>query len=103
MATLLTTEQITTALRELPGWTHQGNAIVSDFALRDFSDALIFVNSVGATAEQENHHPDIDIRYSKVKMLLTSHDSGGITRRDVRMAKRISEIFAAIKRGDADV
>jgi 4a-hydroxytetrahydrobiopterin dehydratase len=50
------------------------------------------VNKVAGAAEAANHHPDIDIRYNKVTMALTSHDSGGVTQRDVKMAKRISEI-----------
>lgn len=53
-----------------------------------------FVNAVARLAEQANHHPDIDIRYNKVRMSLTSHDSGGVTARDLRMAKQISEIAA---------
>jgi 4a-hydroxytetrahydrobiopterin dehydratase len=58
------------------------------------------VNTIGAEAEQVNHHPDIDIRYNRVHLSLTSHDSGGITRRDTRMAKRIIEIHAQSKRAD---
>src|SRR5690349_2124927 len=94
MAAVLTEAEITEALASLPGWSRGDNAIVADFSFRDFNDALVFVNSVAQAAEQMNHHPDIDIRYNKVRMLLTSHDSGGVTRRDTRMAKQVSEIFA---------
>jgi 4a-hydroxytetrahydrobiopterin dehydratase len=100
MASTLSQAQITEALSSLPGWTQQDNAVVADFTFRDFSDALIFVNSVAQAAEQANHHPDIDIRYNKVHMLLTSHDSGGITRRDTRMAQQINEIYCESKRTD---
>jgi 4a-hydroxytetrahydrobiopterin dehydratase len=93
MAAVLTETEIKEALASLPGWSLGDNAIHANFSFRDFNDALVFVNSVAQAAEQMNHHPDIDIRYNKVKMLLTSHDSGGITRRDTRMAKQISEIF----------
>ena len=102
MATLLTPDEIHEALSSLPDWSLDGNAIVANYTFRDFSDALVFVNTVGTEAEQVNHHPDIDIRYSKVKMLLTSHDSGGITRRDTKMARRISEIYAQSKRVQFD-
>ena len=51
-----------------------------------------FVNKIADAAEQANHHPDIDIRYNKVTMALVSHDSGGVTQRDIKMAKRINEI-----------
>jgi 4a-hydroxytetrahydrobiopterin dehydratase len=94
MAAVLSEGEIKEALVGLPGWSLGNNAIIADFSFRDFNDALIFVNSVAQAAEKMNHHPDIDIRYNRVRMLLTSHDSGGVTRRDTRMAKQISEIFA---------
>jgi 4a-hydroxytetrahydrobiopterin dehydratase len=100
MPPTLSQTEITEALATLPGWTQQDNAIVADFTFRDFSDALIFVNSVAQAAEEANHHPDIDIRYNRVRMLLTSHDSGGITRRDTRMAKQVTEIYSESKRTD---
>jgi len=100
MSALLSPSEIQQALQDLPDWSLDGIAIVADYTFRDFPDALIFVNTIGQEAEQFNHHPDIDIRYNKVKMLLTSHDSGGITRRDIRMAKRISDIYRSSKRTD---
>jgi len=93
MAAVLSETEIREALTSLPGWSLGDKAILANYSFRDFNDALVFVNSVAQTAEQMNHHPDIDIRYNKVKMLLTSHDSGGVTRRDTRMAKQISEIY----------
>ena len=51
-----------------------------------------FVNKIAEAAEQANHHPDIDIRYNTVTMALVSHDSGGVTQRDVRMAEKINQI-----------
>jgi 4a-hydroxytetrahydrobiopterin dehydratase len=102
MAAVLTEAEIDEALTSLPGWSRDEKAIVADFTFRDFNDALIFVNSVAQAAEQMNHHPDIDIRYNKVRMLLTSHDSGGVTRRDTRMAKQISDIFAQSQPADKD-
>ena len=97
MAAVLTDTEIKEALTSLPGWSLGDKSIVADFSFRDFNDALVFVNSVAQAAEQINHHPDIDIRYNKVKMLLTSHDSGGITRRDTRMANQIKEIFGQLQ------
>jgi len=100
MAAVLSEAEIAEALASLPGWSRGDNAIVAHYSFRDFNDALVFVNSVAQAAEQMNHHPDIDIRYNKVKMLLTSHDSGGVTRRDTRMAKMISEIAAQSAQAD---
>ncbi len=89
---VLTDSQVQQALGRLPGWQRNGNAIQRLFQFIDFNAAMQFVNQVAAAAEQANHHPDIDIRYNKVLMSLLSHDSGGVTQRDVRMAERINLI-----------
>ncbi len=89
---VLTDEQIKRALSSLPGWQQQGKAIQRVFEFPDFKAAMQFVNTIAEAAEQANHHPDIDIRYNKVTMALVSHDSGGVTQRDVRMAQKINEI-----------
>jgi 4a-hydroxytetrahydrobiopterin dehydratase len=91
MAVLADTE-IKQALRGLAGWEHKNGAIQRVFEFPDFKAAMRFVNTVADAAEQANHHPDIDIRYNKVTMSLVSHDSGGVTQRDVRMAERINGI-----------
>ena len=92
----LTDQEIEKALAELPGWTRSTSAKVNTiqrvFEFQDFVRTMQFVNKVAEAAEGANHHPDIDIRYNKVTMALTSHDSGGVTNRDVKMAKKISEI-----------
>lgn len=89
---VLTDAEIQQALGSLSGWQPAGKAIQRVFDFPDFKAAMQFVNKVADVAEQANHHPDIDIRYNKVTMALVSHDSGGVTQRDVRMAKRINEI-----------
>jgi 4a-hydroxytetrahydrobiopterin dehydratase len=89
---VLTDEQIKQTLGSLPGWQQQGKAIQRVFEFPDFKASMQFVNNIPDAAEQANHHPDIDIRYNKVTMALVSHDSGGVTQRDVRMAQKINEI-----------
>ena len=89
---VLTDSAIQTALSKLPGWKRNGLAIEQTFEFADFKLAMAFVNKIAEAAETANHHPDIDIRYNKVKMSLVSHDSGGVTERDVQMATRISQI-----------
>ena len=89
---VLSNSEIHEALGSLPGWTHNGIAIQRIFQFSDFKAAMAFVNKIADAAEQANHHPDIDIRYDKVTMSLVSHDSGGITRRDIRMAERINQV-----------
>jgi 4a-hydroxytetrahydrobiopterin dehydratase len=89
---VLTESEIHQALSRLSGWHHHGIAIQRVFQFSDFKAAMEFVNKVADAAEKSNHHPDIDVRYNKVTMSLVSHDSGGVTSRDIRMAERISQI-----------
>ena len=89
---VLTDSQIKDEIRNLPGWQQKGKSIQRTFDFPDFTAAMRFVNQVAEAAEQANHHPDIDIRYNKVLMSLESHDSGGVTERDVRMAGKINRI-----------
>jgi len=89
---VLTDSEIQQALGRLHGWQHNGTAIQRVFQFPDFVAAMQFVNKIAAAAEQANHHPDIDIRYNKVTMSLVSHDSGGVTQRDTRMAERINQV-----------
>jgi 4a-hydroxytetrahydrobiopterin dehydratase len=89
---VLTDSEIQQALTSLQGWQQNGKAIQRVFRFPDFKAAMQFVNKVADAAEQANHHPDIDIRYNTVTMALVSHDSGGVTQRDVRMAGVIDKI-----------
>jgi 4a-hydroxytetrahydrobiopterin dehydratase len=89
---VLTDAEIQQALGRLSGWQRNGIAIQRVFQFPDFKAAMQFVNKVAEAAELVNHHPDIDIRYNKVTTALVSHDSGGITQRDVRMAEKINQI-----------
>jgi 4a-hydroxytetrahydrobiopterin dehydratase len=89
---VLTDGEIQQALGSLQGWQRNGPAIQRVFRFPDFKGAMQFVNKVADAAEQANHHPDIDIRYNTVTMALVSHDAGGITQRDVRLAGVINKI-----------
>ena len=89
---VLTDTAIQTALGNLPGWKRNGLAIERTFEFKDFKAAMAFVNEIADAVEAANHHPDIDIRYNKVKTSLVSHDSGGVTDRDVKMAGGINQI-----------
>jgi 4a-hydroxytetrahydrobiopterin dehydratase len=84
----LDANQITAALVAVPQWQRQGDAIVRTFQFKDFPAAVKFVNAVAETAEEAWHHPDIDIRWNKVTLTLTSHDAGGLTEKDFALAKR---------------
>jgi 4a-hydroxytetrahydrobiopterin dehydratase len=80
------------ALRELPGWERGGNDISKTFVLDDFRSAMHFVNRVADGAEAANHHPDIQIRWNRVTLVLTSHDAGGLTGADTSLAHRIQRL-----------
>ena len=70
-------------------WVATGEAIQRTFEFKDFIQALAFVNKVAEAAEKINHHPDILIRYSKVTMTLSTHDAGGITKKDFDLAGKM--------------
>lgn len=92
MATL-TGAELEQSIATLPGWRLESGELVQQYKFPDFPAAMRFVNQVADEAEQANHHPDIDIRYNRVRLALISHDSGGITQRDISMAKRITGIL----------
>jgi 4a-hydroxytetrahydrobiopterin dehydratase len=94
---VLSDEQVRQQLQNLNGWSQQGKAIVRQFEFADFKAAMDFVVKVAEAAEGANHHPDITINYNKVTLLLTSHDSGGVTDRDARMAGTINELVSSRK------
>lgn len=75
------------ALRsQVPGWNRRGTVIRRTFEFADFVAALRFVNAAGRAAEAAQHHPDIDIRWNRVRLALTTHDSGGLTKKDLDLA-----------------
>jgi 4a-hydroxytetrahydrobiopterin dehydratase len=76
-------------------WQEQGDALVREFELPTFPAAIEFVDRLGALAESENHHPDIDIRYRRVTVRWTTHSEGGVTAKDREMAERTSALDAA--------
>ena len=88
---VFTPSQITDGLAALSDWKLEDGNLVRTFAFTDFREAMSFVNSVAALAERAGHHPDIDIRYNKVRLALSSHDAGGITEKDFGLAKEIGE------------
>lgn len=92
MSNVLTDAEIDAALQDLPGWVKRGGTIERVFQFDGFVQAMQFVNKIAVAAEAANHHPDILINYNKVTLTLVSHDSGGVTKRDVQMAGKISEL-----------
>jgi 4a-hydroxytetrahydrobiopterin dehydratase len=83
--------EIQRELGGLSGWSRRGESVVKTFAFDRFADGIAFVDRVAATADAMDHHPDIDIRYTKVTLSLSTHDAGGVTKSDLELAKRIEE------------
>jgi 4a-hydroxytetrahydrobiopterin dehydratase len=79
-------DEISTRLGSLPGWERRGDEIEKAFELPTFPEAIEFVRRVADRAEAANHHPDIDIRWRKVRIALTTHDAGGLTDLDFQLA-----------------
>jgi 4a-hydroxytetrahydrobiopterin dehydratase len=79
-------EESAAHLSALPGWQIEDGELTRTFKFKDFVAALDFVNRVGERAEEAGHHPDIDIRYNKVRLSLVTHDAGGLTAKDFDLA-----------------
>ncbi|WP_102157838.1 4a-hydroxytetrahydrobiopterin dehydratase [Zhihengliuella halotolerans] len=86
----------------LTGWRQDGETIAARFQTKSFATGLELVNRIGASAEQANHHPDITLTYPEVSVTLSSHDVGGITSRDIDLARIVSEHAAALRVTAAD-
>lgn len=87
---LLTQAEITNNLSSLSNWLQEGNQITKQFQFKDFIEALAFVNKAGAEAEKMDHHPDIFIHsWNKVKITISTHSEGGITKKDIQLAEKI--------------
>jgi len=90
--TVLGADELRGALAARPGWRAADGAIEKVFEFVSFPDAVAFVVRVGFAAEAANHHPDLDVRYRHVRVVLTTHDAGGVTDRDLQLADRIDAL-----------
>lgn len=88
----LSANEAQSRLGKLPGWQIEAGELVRTFQFKDFLAALGFVNRVGDAAENAGHHPDIDIRYNKVRLSLVTHDAGGLTEKDFELAAAATKL-----------
>ena len=86
--------EISEALEALPGWLREGDEIVKEYDCGSFPGAIAFVVQVGFLAEKADHHPDIDIRWKRVRIALTTHSANGLTNLDLDLAAEIEAIGA---------
>jgi 4a-hydroxytetrahydrobiopterin dehydratase len=89
---LLSEAEVGSALAALPDWARNDAEIEKTFECASFPDAVAFVVRVGSIAEAADHHPDLDIRWRKVRVALTTHDSGGLTANDFDVARKIEAV-----------
>jgi 4a-hydroxytetrahydrobiopterin dehydratase len=94
----LNPRQIKLRLKALPEWSARARAIHRTFEFAGFLKAIAFVNRVAAMAEKADHHPDIDIRWNKVTLTLSTHSEGGLTEKDFAMARQCDRVFSGFAR-----
>ena len=90
--TRLTAEELTEILSEVNTWEERDNKIFKRFNFKNFAESLAFVNKVGEIAESQDHHPDITFGWGYAEFQITTHDAGGLTRKDFALAKKIEAI-----------
>lgn len=88
----LNASAIKNALATVPDWKKAGSTITRTFQFKDFPAAIKFVNAIAKLAEKACHHPDIDIRWNKVVLTLTTHSEGGLTDKDFKLAKQFDRL-----------
>jgi 4a-hydroxytetrahydrobiopterin dehydratase len=92
MPELIKPGELKERMKKVPEWELEKKHIERTFEFDDFADAIDFVNAVAEVAEEEEHHPDIDIRYNKVRLILCTHSKGGLTDLDFALAERIDTL-----------
>ena len=90
----LPTAEIKLHLKAIPDWTKRAKSLCRTYKFESFLMSIAFVRRIAKRAEKINHHPDIDIRYDKVALALTTHDEGGITAKDFTLARQCDEVFS---------
>ncbi len=92
---ILDTDTIDRALADLDGWRREGDAIMRDLRFPSFMDAIRFIDRVAVVAEEADHHPELTNVYWNVGVRLTTHDAGGVTTRDIDLARAIDAVVEA--------
>lgn len=90
----LTAEQIANQLKAVPEWTQRAQTICRTFKFENFLMSIAFIRRIAKRAEKIQHHPDIDVRFDRVTLTLTTHDEGGLTNKDFHLAEQCDVVFA---------
>jgi 4a-hydroxytetrahydrobiopterin dehydratase len=91
----LSADQIMDNLKPLSGWQYKDNAISKLYRFKEFMDGIRFINRVAEMAEAADHHPDILVNYTRVTFTCSTHDQGGVTDKDFKLAEQIERAFAS--------
>jgi 4a-hydroxytetrahydrobiopterin dehydratase len=91
---VLTSKQVGVSLKALPNWSKRAQSILRTYKFKGFLESIAFVNRIARKAQKCNHHPDIDIRFDKVALKLSTHDEGGITEKDFSLARQCDDVFS---------
>jgi 4a-hydroxytetrahydrobiopterin dehydratase len=89
----LSPTQIQDEIKSLPGWEYKDEAISKLYRFKEFMDGIRFINRVAEMAEAADHHPDILVNYTRVTFKCTTHSDGGVTEKDIRLARQIEQAF----------
>jgi 4a-hydroxytetrahydrobiopterin dehydratase len=87
--------QIGNELKTLPGWEFQDNSLRKLFRFNEFMDGIRFIGRIAEIAEADDHHPDMHINYTRVTFVCSTHSDGGVTDKDIRLARQIEQTFAS--------
>ena len=90
----LTAKQVSIHLKAVPHWSKRAQTILRTFTFEGFLKAIDFVNRIAGKAQKLNHHPDIDIRFNKVTLKLTTHDEGGLSEKDFSLARQCDAVLS---------
>ena len=91
----LSEAQIDNELKTLPGWEFQDNSLRKLFRFNEFMNGIRFIGRIAEIAEADDHHPDMHINYTRVTFVCSTHSDGGVTDKDIRLAKQIEQAFSA--------
>ncbi len=89
MAKTLDAATVKAWLKERDGWKQKSKSIIKTYKFESFRNCIVFVNRVATLADEKDHHPDIDIRYDQVTITLSTHSAGGLTEKDLELAKAV--------------
>ena len=87
--------QIGNELKSLPGWEYHENSVRKLFRFKEFMDGIRFIGQIAEIAEAADHHPDMQINYTRVTFICSTHSDGGVSEKDIRLAREIEQAFAS--------